>query len=113
MLEVNVTLMFARSKCNIDVGEILSGVQNATFPREEGEPIVQSGGGNKQSAGGNITTNDIFAVEKFLTDSVLQYATPEEEKEEKPVVLVRKQRKVSVYSLGTFLFFANNKEERR
>ena len=86
----------ARSKCNIDVGEILSGVQNATFPREEGEPIVQSGGGNKQSAGGNITTNDIFAVEKFLTDSVLQYATPEEEKEEKPVVLVRKQRKVSV-----------------
>ncbi len=84
----------ARSKCNIDVGEILSGLQGVDFPHEEGIPVIKSGGGNKQNAGGCVTTNDIFSVERFFTDSVLEYATPEQEQEERPVVLVKKQREV-------------------
>lgn len=102
------TTICARSKCDIDVGEILKKLDymNGTeFPINEQSPTINcSGGGNKHNAGGCVTTNDIFSVERFLMDSVLQMAipdkTPEEEKGEsvvigEPVVLIKKRQEVN------------------
>lgn len=97
----------ARSKCEIDVGKVLSSLEYADFPYstslkvDASQRIIKSGGGNRQSAGGRVTTNDIFAIEKFLMDEVLQIATPDEqltqeESVEKPIVLVRKKKEVKV-----------------
>lgn len=92
----------ARSKCDIDVGEILKKLDymNGTeFPiNEQPTTINCSGGGNKHNAGGSVTTNDIFSVEKFLMDSVLQMAIPDkvlEEEKGEPVVLVKKIQEVN------------------
>lgn len=97
----------ARSKCEIDVGKLLGQLDIIDFPignieNQKLTKIIKSGGGNKQNAGGRITTNDIFSVEKFLMDSVLEMATPDEviehnEEIEKPVVLVRKRKEVKVH----------------
>lgn len=97
----------ARSKCGIDVGKILSGLEYADFPCRQALKMdcslqyIKSGGGNRQSAGGRVTTDDIFAIEKFLMDEVFQMATPyeqlaQEETTEKPIVLVRKKKEVKV-----------------
>lgn len=82
----------ARSKSDIDVGEIMGKLENSSFPIEEQmDPsnIIRSGGGNKGNAGGRVTTNDIFSVEKVIMDYVQELATPHEEIET-PVVLVKK-----------------------
>lgn len=101
--DTNVTIC-ARSKCEINVGKILEKLDYMgidTFPQENIENFTCSGGGNKQNAGGCISTSDIFAVEKFLMDSVLQMAILEETPEQKvtpenPVVLVKKREEVKV-----------------
>ncbi len=102
--EQDVTVC-ARSKCDINVGEILEKLDymdvSQFLPGEKIQGAICSGGGNKQNAGGCVTTPDIFSVEKFLMDSVLQMATPDElleqqEKIEKPVVLVKKVKEVKI-----------------
>ena len=100
--ENDVTIC-ARSKCDINVGEILKKLDemdNSLFPMQQSVVTPTcSGGGNKHNAGGCITTSDIFSVEKFLMDRVLQMTTPDEvleqpERVEKPVVLVKKREEV-------------------
>lgn len=90
----------ARSRGDMDVGNILGKLQYVDFPllsTDTSYTITRSGGGNKQNAGGRVTTSDIFSVEKFLMDAVLEMAiedVPETKEEaEKPVVLVRKIQK--------------------
>lgn len=101
----NDATVCARSKCDINVGEILKKLDYmdaSEFPiNKQVQTITCSGGGNKHNAGGCITTSDIFSVEKFLMDSVLQMATPDEvleqqEQVEKPVVLVKKLKEVKI-----------------
>lgn len=99
--EYDVTIC-ARSNCEITVGEILKKLDymdSSEFPTNEQVPVITcSGGGNKHNAGGSVTTSDIFSVEKYLMDSVLQMATPgetlEPEKIEEPIVLVKKRKEV-------------------
>ena len=100
--ENDVTIC-ARSKCDINVGEILKKLDDmdaSEFPMHSGMlSTTCSGGGNKHNAGGCITTSDIFSVEKFLMDRVLQMTTPDEvleqqEQLEKPIVLVKKRAEV-------------------
>ena len=100
--ENDVTIC-ARSKCDINVGEILKKLDDmdaSEFPMHSGmSSTTCSGGGNKHNAGGCITTSDIFSVEKFLMDRVLQMTTPDEvleqqEQLEKPIVLVKKRAEV-------------------
>ena len=102
--ENDVTIC-ARSKCDINVGEILKKLDemdNSLFPMQQSVVTqICSGGGNKHNAGGCITTSDIFSVEKFLMDRVLQMTTPDEvleqpERVEKPVVLVKKREEVPI-----------------
>ena len=102
--ENDVTIC-ARSKCDINVGEILKKLDDmdaSEFPMHSGMlSTTCSGGGNKHNAGGCITTSDIFSVEKFLMDRVLQMTTPDEvleqqEQLEKPIVLVKKREEVPI-----------------
>ena len=97
----------ARSNGVIDAGKLLSCLEYADFPystilkMNAPQQIIKSGGGNRQSAGGRVTTDDPLAVEKFLMDEVLQMATPheqldQEEGAEKPIVLVRRRKEVKV-----------------
>ena len=84
----------ARSKSDIDVGEIMGKLETSEFPIEEPispDKIMRSGGGNKGNAGGRVTTSDIFSVEKVIMDYVQELATPHEETET-PVVLVKKTK---------------------
>lgn len=91
----------ARSKCEINVGNILGRIKEANFPLfnqkeipKESNPI-KSGGGNKENAAGVITTDDIFCVEKTIMDFVLELSiTKEETKSETPVVLIKKAKEV-------------------
>lgn len=87
----------ARSKCDVDVGQLLGKLEKIdpyTFPQKETtlRPVC-TGGGNKQNAGGSITTSDIFAIEEFFMNA-LKEMTPEEEtivsqqENEEPIVLV-------------------------
>ena len=78
----------------------LDDMDASEFPMHSGMlSTTCSGGGNKHNAGGCITTSDIFSVEKFLMDRVLQMTTPDEvleqqEQLEKPIVLVKKRAEV-------------------
>ena len=95
----------ARSKCDVDVGQLLGKLEKiepSTFPQKEmiSRPVC-TGGGNKQNAGGSITTSDIFAVEEFFMNE-LKEMTPVEEtivsqqENEEPIVLVKKEAEVKV-----------------
>lgn len=95
----------ARSKCDVDVGQLLGKLEKiepSTFPQKETmlRPVC-TGGGNKQNAGGSITTSDIFAVEEFFMNE-LKEMTPVEEtivsqqENEEPIVLVKKEAEVKV-----------------
>ena len=95
----------ARSKCDVDVGQLLGKLEKiepSTFPQKEtiSRPVC-TGGGNKQNAGGSITTSDIFAVEEFFMNK-LKEMTPVEEtivsqqENEEPIVLVKKEAEVKV-----------------
>lgn len=93
----------ARSKCDIHVGDILKKLDYMNtyqFPiDEQNQQPSCSGGGNKHNAGGSVVTTDIFSVEKFLMDSVLQMATPDKvpaEQEEEPIVLIKKRKEVKI-----------------
>ena len=95
----------ARSKCDVDVGQLLGKLEKiepSTFPQKETISCpVCTGGGNKQNAGGSITTSDIFAVEEFFMNK-LKEMTPVEEtivsqqENEEPIVLVKKEAEVKV-----------------
>ena len=95
----------ARSKFDVDVGQLLGKLEKiepSTFPQKEtiSRPVC-TGGGNKQNAGGSITTSDIFAVEEFFMNK-LKEMTPVEEtivsqqENEEPIVLVKKEAEVKV-----------------
>ena len=91
----------ARSKCEIDVGEVLRRVEKRDFPLLQEENIgnkIKTGGGNKRNAGGRITTNNIYFIEKILMDLVLEMSLPNENSEEieKPVELVKKKELIKV-----------------
>ncbi len=95
----------ARSKCDVDVGTLLGRLEkiNPTeFPQKQTVlRTVCTGGGNKQNAGGSITTSDIFSVEEFFMN-VMKEMTPVEEtivsqqENEEPIVLVKKEAEVKI-----------------
>lgn len=95
----------ARSKCDVDVGRLLGKLEKidpSVFPQLQIIlPPVCTGGGNKQNAGGSVTTSDIFSVEEFFMNAMKEMATEEEtivsqQENEEPIVLVKKQAKVKV-----------------
>ena len=95
----------ARSKCDVDVGKLLGKLEKidpSVFPQLQIIlPPVCTGGGNKQNAGGSVTTSDIFSVEEFFMNAMKEMAPEEEtivsqQENEEPIVLVKKQAKVKV-----------------
>ena len=95
----------ARSKCDVDVGRLLGKLEKidpSVFPQLQIIlPPVCTGGGNKQNAGGSVTTSDIFSVEEFFMTAMKDLAPEEEtivsqQENEEPIVLVKKQAKVKV-----------------
>ena len=95
----------ARSKCDVDVGRLLGKLEKidpSVFPQLQIIlPPVCTGGGNKQNAGGSVTTSDIFSVEEFFMNAMKEMAPEEEtivsqQENEEPIVLVKKQAKVKV-----------------
>lgn len=95
----------ARSKCDVDVGKLLGKLEKidpSVFPQLRIIlPPVCTGGGNKQNAGGSVTTSDIFSVEEFFMNAMKEMAPEEEtivsqQENEEPIVLVKKQAKVKV-----------------
>ena len=95
----------ARSKCDVDVGRLLGKLEKidpSVFPQLQIIlPPVCTGGGNKQNAGGSVTTSDIFSVEEFFMNAMKELAPEEEtivsqQENEEPIVLVKKQAKVKV-----------------
>ena len=94
----------ARSKCQINVGKIMSLLEKTSFTINPNlpasSPVIRSGGGNKTMAGGRVTTNDIFAVENFLRKAALEITVSDEVEEtqkiEEPVQLVQKRKKVKL-----------------
>ena len=95
----------ARSKCDVDVGRLLGKLEKidpSVFPQLQIIlPPVCTGGGNKQNAGGSVTTSDIFSVEEFFMNAMKEMAPEEEtivsqQENEEPIVLVKKQAKVTV-----------------
>ncbi len=95
----------ARSKCEVDVGKLLGKLEEidpTTFPQSKTtlSPIC-SGGGNKQNAGGSITTSDIFSVEEFLMNLMSEITSVEDnivsqQENEEPIVLVKKEAEVKI-----------------
>lgn len=72
----------ARSTGKIDVGDILMRLAKEDFPISDDiapELVQRNGGGNRESAGANITTSDIYSVEQKVMDLVQQLTTPQEE----------------------------------
>lgn len=103
----NDVTICARSKCDIKVGDILKKLDNmniSDFPQGLNISAAKcSGGGNKQNAGGSVTTNNIFFVEKLLMDLVQLMATPTEvlpqsKEAEQPIILVKKRKEVPINS---------------
>ena len=95
----------ARSKCDVDVVRLLGKLEKidpSVFPQLQIIlPPVCTGGGNKQNAGGSVTTSDIFSVEEFFMNAMKEMAPEEEtivsqQENEEPIVLVKKQAKVKV-----------------
>lgn len=94
----------ARSKCQINVGKIMSLLEKASFTINPNlpasSPVIRSGGGNKTMAGGRVTTNDIFAVENFLRKAALEITVSDEVEEtqkiEEPIQLVQKRKKIKI-----------------
>ena len=95
----------ARSKCDVDVGRLLGKLEKidpSVFPQLQIIlPPVCTCGGNKQNAGGSVTTSDIFSVEEFFMNAMKEMAPEEEtivsqQENEEPIVLVKKQAKVKV-----------------
>ena len=95
----------ARSKCDVDVGRLLGKLEKidpSVFPQLQIIlPPVCTGGGNKQNAGGSVTTSDIFSVEEFFMNAMKEMAPEEEtivsqQENEEPIVLVKKQATVKV-----------------
>ncbi len=65
----------ARSRGDFNVGEVLAKLQYLDLPQVEllafnPSEIVKSGGGNKQNAGGRVTTTDIFKLEREIQRQV-------------------------------------------
>lgn len=65
----------ARSRGDFNVGEVLAKLQYLDLPQVEllafnPSEIVKSGGGNKQNAGGRVTTTDIFELEREIQRQV-------------------------------------------
>ena len=65
----------ARSRGDFNVGEVLAKLQYLDLPQVEllafnPSEIVKSGGGNKQNAGGRVTTTDIFKLEREIKRQV-------------------------------------------
>ena len=65
----------ARSRGDFNVGEVLAKLQYLDLPQVEllafnPSEIVKSGGGNKQNAGGRVTTADIFKLEREIQRQV-------------------------------------------
>lgn len=90
----------ARSECkSIDVGKILGLLEKADFTLNQEmsstKTIIKSGGGNKRMAGGKVTTDDVFAVEKFLRQAVDDALTDEIEKQDKPIQFVKNKTHVT------------------
>ena len=97
--EYNVGLS-ARSKCDINVGNILKNLQTLELP-EDKEIIlppsiekIKSGGGNQCSAGGCITASNIFAVEQVILDLMMDVMPDTIENQSKE--LVKKRKEISI-----------------
>lgn len=68
----------ARSRGDFNVGEVLAKLQYLDLPQVEllafnPSEIVKSGGGNKQNAGGRVTTTDIFKLEREIQRQVEEF----------------------------------------
>lgn len=68
----------ARSRGDFNVGVVLSKLQYLDLPNVSllvFQPlnIIKSGGGNKQNAGGKVTTTDIFGLEDEIKSQVQEY----------------------------------------
>ncbi len=97
--EYNVGLS-ARSKCDINVGNILKNLQTLELP-EDKEIIlppsiekIKSGGGNQCSAGGCITASNIFAVEQVILNLMMDVMPDTIENQSKE--LVKKRKEISI-----------------